>query len=344
MGVSFGGHSHSQNNPILSLEELTPTTIYPNLVLHNPQRRWVLRNNEAGQFEVYDQNLSATRLSIDAEGKLDVNSLKISGSEVLTPQRVLQNITNTATGFKVGPETAGLQLIINDIPGARWALASGGYDLTFKKHKSDTDTWENAFILHGDDATLLPQLAEFLVPIKTSGYGDLASLRIGGVEVIESSRMFKNIDRIRQPGLLFEYPYAGVWYPRFDIANAHRMWRVLVSADPGDYYLIDATSEVTRMIVHYNTSSDSTQFTWRNSTGTEIMRIDYEGDLTITGKLTQSGCPEFSKMTLDEIKHFIMQCKEKEYHKTQEEVMALMHLVLNLIERVEKLEAKLEAG
>jgi methionyl-tRNA synthetase len=32
---------------------------------------------------------------------------------------------------------------------------------------------------------------------------------------------------------------------------------------------------------------------------------------------------------------------ETHYHKTQEEVMALMHLVLNLVERVEQLEHRL---
>jgi len=79
------------------------------------------------------------------------------------------------TGIVAGDESVGIHLIINDIDGARWALATGSYDLTFYKHKADTDTWEKALILHGDAANNVPQLAEFFVPIKTSG-----SITVGG--------------------------------------------------------------------------------------------------------------------------------------------------------------------
>ena len=59
-------------------------------------------------------------------------------------------------GIIAGGKGGGKHLIINDIDGARWALATGGYDLTFYKHKSDTDTWEEALRLEGDGATNTP--------------------------------------------------------------------------------------------------------------------------------------------------------------------------------------------
>jgi len=56
-----------------------------------------------------------------------------------------------------GPASGGRHIIVNDIAGAKWALGTGGYDLTFYKHKSDTNTWETALIIQGDGATNVPQ-------------------------------------------------------------------------------------------------------------------------------------------------------------------------------------------
>ena len=44
----------------------------------------------------------------------------------------------------------------------------GHYDFTIAKHKADTDSWEIAFVLHGDAANNKPQLAEFHVPLRPS--------------------------------------------------------------------------------------------------------------------------------------------------------------------------------
>jgi hypothetical protein len=282
-----------KSDPTLTLENTKSASAYPQLNLKNPQRNWQLKNSDVGELMVFDALANASRLIIDADGKL---SSIASIAQDLLPDGSLTRSLGTAT--------------------LKWLLNGWNPDAHAGRHEyGGADQVRN-----------------------------LDYLAIRGTTVIDSDRIFKEITKIQQGTLVFEWAQSGVWYPRFDIQNLDKSWRILVAPSPGDLYLIDNSTGVVRTIVRYNTAADSDQFEWRNSGGSVIMWIDYEGDLTITGKLTQSGCPEFSKMTLDEIKHFIMQCRDKEYHKTQEEVMALMHLVLNLIDRVEKLEAKLEAG
>jgi len=81
------------------------------------------------------------------------------------------------SGVVAGVEYGGIHLIINDIDGARWALGTGSYDLTFYKHKSDTDTWEEALRLEGNAATNVPlgvTVSGFVRPKSDNSY-DLGS-------------------------------------------------------------------------------------------------------------------------------------------------------------------------
>ena len=82
-----------------------------------------------------------------------------------------------SSGVVAGWEGGGMHLIVNDVDGARWGLATGGYDLTFYKHKSDTDTWEEALRLEGDAATNAPlgiTVSGFVRPKSDNSY-DLGS-------------------------------------------------------------------------------------------------------------------------------------------------------------------------
>jgi len=152
------------------------------------------------------------------DDNFDALALRVGGTEVITSSRVLQNIAHTSTEFTLGHEGGGRHLIINDIAGAKWSLSTGSYDLTFYKHKSDTDTWEEALRLEGDGATNVPlgvTVSGFTRPksdntydlgsasyrwrnLEIAGYGNLGSLKINGTEVISSSRVLKNISNIDQ--------------------------------------------------------------------------------------------------------------------------------------------------
>jgi len=82
-----------------------------------------------------------------------------------------------STGVVAGGEGGGIHLVINDIDGARWALATGSYDLTFYKHRADTGTWEEAMRLEGDAANNVPQgvtVRGFVRPKSDNAY-DLGS-------------------------------------------------------------------------------------------------------------------------------------------------------------------------
>lgn len=60
-------------------------------------------------------------------------------------------------GIVAGGTSGGRHLIINDVDGARWSIATGSYDLTFYKHRRDTDTWVELLRLEGDDPDSDPQ-------------------------------------------------------------------------------------------------------------------------------------------------------------------------------------------
>ena len=218
-----------------------------------------------------------------------------------------------------------------------------------------------------------------------SGSANVGSLQIAGTTVIDSARQLQNISAIIQdvfqtkasPTFRITETASATTYPRLELYNPQRNWRIFNSSD-GSLNIYDVSAAVYRLRFFYSTAANSEQLRVVNSAGTTIMSIDYEGDVTIPGKLTQGACPEFSKMSLNEIKNFLKKCVSKpeprkdgngrdicdlcnkpfsedgctdpkhwnnhietHYHRTQEEVMALMHLVLNLVERVEQLEHRL---
>jgi len=313
-----------KSNPAVSVEEKTPNTAFPQTDLVNPARTWRFQLDEAGKLKIRDLTANADRLVVDVDGK--VSSIAMFAQDLL-PDGNLTRSLGSAT--------------------SKWLLNGWNPDAHAPRHEyGGADLVRN-----------------------------LDYLAIRGATVITSDRTFQNINKISQGTLVFEWAQSGVWYPRFDIQNLDRAWRILVAPSPGDLYIVDKTTGKTRIIIRYNTAADSGQFEIRNSDATVIFSIDYEGDVTIPGKLTQGACPEFSKMSLNEIKNFLKKCVSKpeprkdgngrdicdlcnkpfgeegctdpkhwnnhietHYHKTQEEVMALMHLVLNMIERIEMLE------
>ena len=56
-----------------------------------------------------------------------------------------------------GVSTSGNALVVNDIAGARHALGTGEYHLTFFKHKSDDDQWYKTFVILGSAPDYYPQ-------------------------------------------------------------------------------------------------------------------------------------------------------------------------------------------
>ncbi len=56
-----------------------------------------------------------------------------------------------------GVSTSGNALVVNDIAGAKHALGTGGYHLTFLKHKSDDDRWYKTFVILGSAPDYYPQ-------------------------------------------------------------------------------------------------------------------------------------------------------------------------------------------
>jgi len=222
--------------------------------------------------------------------------------------------------------------------------------------------------------------------IDNLGFLNSSSYRVGGTEVIDSARNLVGLNIIAQnliqkktyPEITIEETKAGTFWPQIFLKDPQRRWRIFLDGD-GNLCISNYvnTTAYARYKALYSTATDSEQFEWYTSDGVKIMSIDYEGDLWIFGKLTERGCPEFKKMSFDELLDFIKRCVdkpepprdekgrdlceicgkpldecgviehrrrhiEKYYHRTQEEVMALMHIVLNLCKRVEALERRLQ--
>ena len=325
-----------RSNPSLIVEETASATYYPRLDLKNPQRTWRLQGDADGRFRIVDATAGLVRFLIDADGKL---SSIASIAQTLLPDGDLTRSLGSST--------------------LRWLLNGWNPDAHASRHE-----YGGADMIH-----------------------NLDYLAIRGYTIIDTARQLQNISAIIQDITISKAnPYFGLnettsatTYPRFDLINPQRRWRIFNTTD-GSLNIFDVTAAVYRLRLFYSTAAGSEQFRLVNSAGTTVMSIDYEGDVTIPGKLTQGACPEFSKMTLAEIKEFLVKARDKtepkkdgngrilcdvcgkplcedgcmdaehfkitvdnHYHKTQEEVMALIHLTLNLLERVERLEAKIGA-
>ena len=63
--------------------------------------------------------------------------------------------------------------------------------------------------------------------------------------------------------------------------------------------VIQDDASVARIVFYRQTDADSIQFSWRNTSATELMTLDYEGDLWIKGNLTQGCLKEFKDKTVD---------------------------------------------
>lgn len=323
-----------KTNPSLIITETASATYYPRIDIINPQRSWRLQLDSTGRLRLRDLTAAADRLMIDGDGK--VSSIAMFAQDLLPDGDLTRSLGSSTS---------------------RWLLNGWNPDAHASRHE-----YGGADLIR-----------------------NLDYLAIRGYTIIDTARQLQNIAAIIQdvfqtkasPVFRMTETASGTSYPRLELYNPQRNWRIFNSSD-GSLNIYDVSAAVYRLRFFYSTTANSEQLRVVNSAGTTIMSIDYEGDVTIPGKLTQGACPEFSKMSLNEIKSFLQKCVSKpeprkdgngrdicdicnkpfsedgctnpehwnnhvetHYHRTQEEVMALMHLVLNLIERVEQLEHKL---
>jgi len=146
----------------------------------------------AGENKVYVTDVYDVRLGLRRD--VNVDSLKISGTEVISNDRVLKNVE------------AG-QNIIPSVDNA--------YDLG-----SSSRFWKNAYVkdrlyLGATDVNVYRAEADVL---KTDDNFDVKSLRVGGTEVISSDRVLRNIERF-EPVVPFntrDYGVLGVPPPSFN--------------------------------------------------------------------------------------------------------------------------------
>lgn len=102
------------------------------------------------------------------------------------------------------------------------------------------------------------------------------------------------------------------------------------------------SGDVEKFAMGYNASQDGFLI-YSTKLGPSIGNVLFidatTGNLWIKGKLTQAGCPDYSNITPLE---FIQKSINKTEHITQEEVDALMHLVIEQAAQIEKLTKKTE--
>jgi len=378
-----------KENPTVTIEEKALNTWYPRFYLTNPARKWLHQLSDQGALCITDALAAKTREKIIYDTASDASQFQLFNSDgALIFDIDYQGCLKT--DLKVRKENP--YLIVQETSSATWypRINILNPQRSWLIQLDNAGRFRLRDLTAAADRLVIDENGNFssIASATISGSANVGSLQIAGTTVIDSARQLQNIAKIIQdltlskvnPIVTIQETASGTWYPRFEIKNPQRTWRLLGSGyTTGDsFYIYDATAAVSRFIIGYDTAANAKQFRWFNSGGTEIMSIDTEGDLTITGKLTQGACPEFSKMSLNEIKNFIKKCVSKpeprkdgngrnicdicnkpfsedgctdpkhwnnhietHYHRTQEEVMALMHLVLNLIERVEQLEHRL---
>jgi len=95
----------------------------------------------------------------------------------------------------VGSSANGSSLIINDIGGARYRLATGAYDLKFQKHDADADNYATALELRGVNAN------DGTPSVYVNNDLDVANdIKKGGFTVIDSGRNLTNVGTISLAG------------------------------------------------------------------------------------------------------------------------------------------------
>jgi len=84
-------------------------------------------------------------------------ALSVSGS--IQSTNYISQASSTISGLGLydwsimGRGTNGSAILINDIAGANYAISSGGYNLTFSKHVSGSNTFSNIMSINGSNAT-----------------------------------------------------------------------------------------------------------------------------------------------------------------------------------------------
>ena len=378
-----------KENPIVTIEEKALNTWYPRFYLTNPARKWLHQLSDQGALCITDALAVKTREKIIYDTASDASQFQLFNSDgaLIFDIDYQGRLKTNLIVRKANP-----YLTVEEISSATWypRINILNPQRSWLIQLDDAGRFRLRDLTAAADRLVIDENGNFsnIASATVSATANVGSLQIAGTTVIDSARQLQNIAKIIQdltlskanPIVTIQETASGTWYPRFDIKNPQRTWRLLVggTATGDSFYIYDATAAVSRFVIGYDTGANAKQFRWLNSGGTEIMSIDTEGDLTIIGKLTQGACPEFSKMSLNEIKSFLKKCVSKpeprkdgngrdicdlchkpfgedgctnpehwnshieaHYHRTQEEVMALMHLVLNLIERVEQLEHRL---
>jgi len=96
------------------------------------------------------------------------------------------------------------------------------------------------------------------------------------------------------------------------------------------------TKEILKVQQNGTTANTKIQ-TWYAGT-TEVASIDIDGDLVISGKLTEGCPPDYGGLSPLE---YLKQAQHAEKHRPHDEVHALTEIVFELLERIEQLEKKI---
>ncbi|RLC76482.1 MAG: hypothetical protein DRJ03_28610 [Chloroflexi bacterium] len=251
-----------------------------------------------------------------SDGKVDVRQgLKVAGTEVIDSSRNLKNIGDATLSGEITiggniiknnkghivldlSESGGRKISVWDIEGARWAFFSGNYDLTIKKHKADTDTWETAMIFHGDGANYAPLRAEFLTPVDING-----NLEVGGnltvaTDKIRTAYPSNNCITIKANDFCFNvggqvgFLTANTYWDGSD-------WRCI---DTSYYPMVLRISRDGFMDLRSGTKADPT-------TLTQVFKVDKDGNLNVGGTGKFGGDVTIDKSSVNDSCRLILNAK-----------------------------------
>jgi len=216
-----------------------------------------------------------------SDGKVDIKQgLKINGTEVLTSERALQNLTGEtlalgsvqvfegSSGGTTGTNIGFIEFKDTYPSGDRTLQLKGIYDGD-EKYKFQWYYWNGSTWTQILEGPTQDGYVEFKgnVTLKSTG-----------------------------PVLKLENTSSSTAYPRLEFKNPKITYRCgMLFSDSSDFFFpYDSTHDLNRMKIYYNTATDSSQFRWYNSSGLSRMYLDYEGDLYIDGNyMTYS--PELPK-------------------------------------------------
>jgi hypothetical protein len=125
-------------------------------------------------FHTFSNSVLGERMRIRDDGNVGIGTttpvsrLDVTGDIRSSTGNYLTGSSTVFHGFNngtinFGVPTNGNALVVNDIAGARYAISTGGFDLTFSKHRASDGAWLKSFTLEGDGANNNPTGFKFFV-------------------------------------------------------------------------------------------------------------------------------------------------------------------------------------